>query len=293
MSIAEFASQVIDITVGGEPLPVSTISFGRPTGPVDVVFSHANGFNAGTYREALQGVGPRLRVLAVDQRGHGATPQRRAVEGRRDILDLRDDLLALLDALDEPGPIVLSGHSIGGCVSLLAAAERPERVKRLVLFDPVVLPRGQSAELRAAGFDSPIARAARVRRNAFASRADAYDAYRQRTVFRGLSDQVLFDYVTCGFRDRGDGQVELSCAPAWEASNFTAHHHDVWRDLERITTPMRIFRAEEGSTCALREPAELPGHTAPLEIVTVPHTTHLFPLEQPALVCELLLKSIT
>ena len=291
ISIADFPRRVIDIDVRGEPLSVSTISFGRPSAPVDVVFSHANGFNAGTYRETFEGVGLSLQILAVDQRGHGATPQRRGTEGRRDILDLRDDLLALLDALDEAKPVILSGHSIGGCVSLLAAAERPERVGGLILFDPVVLPRGRLTQSQAEEFDSPIARTALVRRSTFASRAEAYRIYRERTVFRGLSDLVLMDYVT-GFRDRDDGQVELSCAPAWEASNFTAHHHDVWRDLERITAPMRIFRAERDSTCALKDPAELPGHKALLEIVTTPNTTHFFPLERPEIVREALLTGI-
>ena len=292
MSLADFPRRVIDIDVRGDPLPISTTSFGRPSAPVDVVFSHANGFNAGTYRKTFEGIGPMLHILAVDQRGHGATPQRRSTEGRRDILDLRDDLLALLDVLDEARPVILSGHSIGGCVSLLAAAERPERVRGLILFDPVVLSRDRFAEFRAEEFDSPIARTARVRRSTFASRAEAYRAYRERTVFRGLSDHVLMDYVTSGFRDREDGQVELSCAPEWEASNFTAPHHDVWLDLERITAPARIFRAETDSTCALKDPAELPGHAAPLEIVTIPNTTHFFPLERPELVREALLTGI-
>ena len=35
--------------------------------------------------------------------------------------------------------MVLAGHSMGGTSSLLAAGRAPERVKSLVLFDPVLL----------------------------------------------------------------------------------------------------------------------------------------------------------
>ena len=38
---------------------------------VDVVFSHANGFNARTYLSILGPVAARRRVLAIDLRGHG------------------------------------------------------------------------------------------------------------------------------------------------------------------------------------------------------------------------------
>ena len=50
-----------------------------------------------------------------------------------------DDLIALLDALDGP-PVVLAGQSMGVTVSLVTAAAGPDRVKGLVLLDPVIMP---------------------------------------------------------------------------------------------------------------------------------------------------------
>jgi pimeloyl-ACP methyl ester carboxylesterase len=52
------------------------------------------------------------------------------------------------------------------------------------------------------------------------------------------------------------------------------------------------LRACEGSTCALKAAGELPAHQAPLDIVTVPDTTHFFPLERPELVREALLTGL-
>jgi pimeloyl-ACP methyl ester carboxylesterase len=45
------------------------------------------------------------------------------------------------DALDaHAAPVVLAGHSMGGALAALAAADRPERVERLILFSPAGLP---------------------------------------------------------------------------------------------------------------------------------------------------------
>jgi pimeloyl-ACP methyl ester carboxylesterase len=43
-----------------------------------------------------------------------------------------------LDRYD--GPIVLAGHSMGAALAVLAAAERPQKVERLLLFSPAGLP---------------------------------------------------------------------------------------------------------------------------------------------------------
>lgn len=119
---------------------MAVLEFGPADRPVDVVFVHANGFNGQTYRALLAPLSAGLRVLAVDQRGHGSSRLAANPERRRSWLDLRDDLLALLTALDQE-PVVLAGHSMGATVSLLAAEAVPDAVRGLVLLDPVIMPR--------------------------------------------------------------------------------------------------------------------------------------------------------
>ena len=52
---------------------MSLLDFGDPKRPVDLVFVHANGFNALTYRTLLAPLSGSLRIWAPDLRGHGGS----------------------------------------------------------------------------------------------------------------------------------------------------------------------------------------------------------------------------
>ncbi len=271
---------------GGE---MAVLDFGPPERPVDVVFAHTNGFNAATYRSVLAPLSASLRIWAPDLRGHGRTTLPTRTHRRWDWRDHRDDLIALLDAVEGP-PVVLSGHSMGGTSALLAAAERPERTASLVLFDPVIWSRATSLlfrlpVMRAGLYNNPLARTARRRRSAFESREQALAAYRGRGAFRGWPDAALADYLSDGLVE-GEGGYALSATPEWEASNYAAQSHDPWRALRRYGGRTRIVKAEIGSTCHVPASAADNGRR---RVEVVPGARHLFPMTQPEVVRSALL----
>jgi pimeloyl-ACP methyl ester carboxylesterase len=285
----------LDITEGGEPrvrrIPlasrggeVAALDFGPEQRPVDIIFLHANGFNARTYRTVLAPLADRRRLLVIDLRGHGRTELPLEAEGRTGWGDIRDDLLALMEAQDIRG-VTLSGHSMGASVSLLAAAQAPERVRALVMFEPVILP--PDAIARAMGGESfygPMAERTLKRRAAFPDRQAAFAAYHGRTSFKNWSDAMLADYVADGFRERADGQVELSCSPQWEANSYAAQANDVWTALRRSTCPIRVFKGEHSSTCSLdaAQAAEIgPGR---IDVQLIAGASHFLPMERPDVV---------
>jgi pimeloyl-ACP methyl ester carboxylesterase len=273
------------------PLPgrggaMAALEFGAPDRPVDIVFSHANGYNAAAYRSILQPLSGHVRILALDARGHGASTLPTPIEGREGWHEFRDDLLALIAAACE-APVVLAGHSMGGTSSLLSAAARPDRVKALALFDPVIVPSAAQADADAMRA-SPLALGAQKRRATFPSRQAVFDAYRGRGGFRTWSDEQLVDYIEGGFRETADGEVTLTCRPDWEASNFATHNYDGLGALRQSRCPIRILRAAEGSACRIEgHEAELAA-TGRIRVETVPDTTHFLPMERPELVRETL-----
>jgi len=267
---------------------MAVLDFGDPKRPVDLIFSHANGFNAVTYRSILVPLASSLRILAPDLRGHGGTRLPTEMIGRRDWHDHRDDLISLLEAFPGP-PVVMAGHSMGGTSSLLAAAERPGRVSKLVLFDPVIW--GgltclvfRTPLLRRLGDRIPLVKNARRRRATFDTREQALATYRGRGAFRGWPDTVLIDYLADGLAAVESG-FTLSCEPAWEASNFVSQSHDPWRAMKRFAKPIHILKAATGSTTQVPDrPRGLPHVT----VDTVPDTGHLFPMTRADVVRDAL-----
>jgi pimeloyl-ACP methyl ester carboxylesterase len=261
---------------------MAVLDLGDPARPVDLVFVHANGFNAATYTSLLAPLAQTLRIWAPDLRGHGRTRLPTETSGRRGWQDHRDDLIALLDAVEGP-PVVLAGHSMGGTAALLAAAERPERVRGLVLLDPVIWSRAATLAfntplLRRLPARSPLVTGTLRRRARFDSREAAHAAYRGRGAFRGWPDVVLADYLSDGLIEADSG-FALACTPQWEASNYACHAHDPWRALRRLDRPAHITRAETGALCRLdADPPGLPH----VKVRTAP-AGHLFPMTHPDL----------
>jgi pimeloyl-ACP methyl ester carboxylesterase len=268
------------------------LDYGPPERAPDIVFLHAYGFNARAYLTILAPLADHLRILTPDQRGHGATTLPTDYP-RTSWLDLKDDLLTFLAAMDL-GRVVLAGHSMGGTASLLASAEAPERVRALALFDPVILPPPEERPAASGGLASasPMVQGAMRRRREFPSKQAAVDAYRGRGAFRTWSEAMLADYVEAGFRERGDGFVELTCAPDWEVSNYVNQQHDSWAAFEASRAPTWILRAEQDS------PGRIDGHvdrltaSGRIRIDTVPGTTHFLPMERPELVREALIWAV-
>jgi pimeloyl-ACP methyl ester carboxylesterase len=257
------------------------LEFGDDAKPVDLIFLHANGFNALTYRSVLAPLADGgAHIMALDMRGHGRSTLETRTEGRESWLDLRDDLVAFLETMNL-GDAVLAGHSMGGAVAVFAAAAAPRRVRRLTLFDPVMVPRRDAAAVAAA--PSPLVAGALKRRAVFPSREAALETYRGRSAFRAWPAAMLADYVADGFLDLPSGDVTLACRPEWESSSFAAQDQDVWGAVARTLCPIDILRADLDSTCRIDADAEALMADGRIVIETVAGAGHFLPMERPQL----------
>jgi pimeloyl-ACP methyl ester carboxylesterase len=121
------------VDVGGRRLRI--VRAGKPSARPTVILEHGAFGCASDWavvQERLAAKG--LASIAYDRAGLGhSEPGPRPRDGAAIV----GDLAALLQALDEPGPFVLAGHSMGGLMVRLYALTHPKQVLGVVLVDAV------------------------------------------------------------------------------------------------------------------------------------------------------------
>jgi pimeloyl-ACP methyl ester carboxylesterase len=110
--------------------------FFRETGAgPGIVCLHSNASSSGQWRALADTLAPRWRVLAADSYGAGKSPAWPADR----VVRLQDEVALLEPVFARAGdPFVLVGHSYGGAIALIAALAMPQRVRALVLYEPVM-----------------------------------------------------------------------------------------------------------------------------------------------------------
>jgi pimeloyl-ACP methyl ester carboxylesterase len=252
----------------------------------DLHFAHATGFNSETYRTLLQPLSDSFHVLASDARGHGFTALETRPGLARGWSVFRDDLLAFLHASGD-SPVLLAGHSMGAVTSLMAAAELPERVRGLVLIEPVLfaVPLWEQAlALVGVHRKNTLATGALRRRETFASRDAVFDAYSGRGIFSTWPDEMLRDYIAGGFQAEADGTVRLACPPWWEAEIYRGAPARLDRLASRIRCPVTLLHGAKSSACPANEAVRFAKRQRRTRRICVPKAGHFLPMEYPELV---------
>lgn len=97
-----------------------------------VVLLHGIGRDHAQWTPLATSLARHRRVVALDLPGFGVSDPIRGAVRWEELADTVLDLIACL----ELGRVTLIGHSMGAAISIVAAADRPEFVERLVLVAP-------------------------------------------------------------------------------------------------------------------------------------------------------------
>jgi len=248
-----------------------------------IIFSHANSFPASTYRVLFTELRRRgFKVKAIEKFGHDPRyPVSNNWAGL--VQQLADFAKAETDKADAPAFLV--GHSLGGFLSLMAAARHPELACGVLLIDSAILGGwranavGMAKTTQLIGAVSPGA-ISRQRRNSWPSVEAAYAHFRHKKSFAHWDPQMLRDYVEHGMQDE-DGKRVLSFDRAVETAIYNTLPDNLDRLLKRH--PLKCPAAFIGGTHSveMRQIGMALTERITKGRIMLLDGSHLFPMEQP------------
>lgn len=243
-------------------------------------FSHANGFPAACYRKFLGYLAPDFRISSINCIGHD--PYYPVTDGWPHLVAQLIDHLSTHCRM----PVVGVGHSLGGYLTFMAAVQRPELFKCIVLLDAPILGYfkgtafGMLKRLGLADRVTP-ARSTRERRRDWSSVEDMVAHFRRRKLFRHFDADCLRDYAELGTVAEGD-RVRLLFDPEIEYQIYRGFPHDLIYYGNRLKPPAGFIggrHSHEVRRVGLRD-------TRRSFRVTRIEGGHLFPFERPQAAAE-------
>ena len=253
-------------------------------------FLHANGYPPDCYKPLFELLKTEYHVFGMPLRPLWDEAK---IDDIKDWQPFSDDLRFFLSS--QPAPVIGVGHSIGAIVTLRAALRDPGKFKALVLIDPVLFVPSFLFSwriVRALGLGDkfhPLIIGAQKRRRTFDDLETVFRGYRNRNIFRYMSDENLRIYIAGITRKTSDG-YELIYSPEWEAHIYRTglRDFDLWRDLPKLEVPTLFIRGAETDTF-LAAAAKLVKQRQPkVRVETLDKSTHLLPLERPKEVFEIM-----
>lgn len=258
-----------------------------PIGTPLVLFFHGNSFPASTYNVMLNDLRRRgLQVHALEKIGHNP-----AFPVTINWPHLVEELLAFAKPLVKAhaGPVVLVGHSLGGMLSLMLAAQYPHLAHAVVMVDaPAVA--GWQANLLQLSQKLSIARkfspgaVSQKRRNQWTSLDEVRQHFAAKKNFARWQPQVLEDYITHGTQEvMVDGQArrELSFSREIETQIYNSLPHNLERLIKRhpLKCPVSLVAARHSNEMKIVG-MEFTKRITKGRITTI-DGTHLVPMESP------------
>jgi len=224
-----------------------------------LLFFHGNGFSAHTYDTLLSDIAQDMPLRAFDLQGHGASDDIPSVLDVRNWQLYRDNVAM---ALDRNGGGILMGHSMGGLSSTFTAMKHPEKVRALILLEPVFLSPSMTIKLglvRALGIEA------------------------RRKGLKTWPEQAIRNYAQSILRPRRDGKpgLELSLPPEYEAQNFAGL--PAWRwPAKPLPMPVLLLHGQHRSSTVFDGRVEWLRKLAPkLEVQVRPEAGHMMPVDAP------------
>ncbi len=225
-----------------------------------IVILHSMGMDAYSMEKMCESLEISYRILALTILAHGDS----SVPTGTVTLPEHAELLRECYLKLGYSPCVLIGHSIGGRMSMILAAEHPNEIKGVILVDiappdPVSRPWSQQAP------------------ETMRNEAEAKTYLNQR--YPCFSPEYLESRLRHGFVKQPDGSLKPKPTGS---PTMTSYFTDLWPYVERISVPVKLVLGSESPLVTPEKKERMMKLIPGLEVVAVKGASHMVPQDKPA-----------
>ena len=236
-----------------------------------LVFVHGFPVDRRMWQAQLDGLADGRRVVAVDLRGRGKSPETTA--GGMD--DYADDVAATIKSLGVDKADI-AGLSLGGYVLFALWRRHPEVVRSLILIDTK------------AGEDPPEAKEGRETTAALVTEKGTT------ALIEGLFPKIFARQVSEDVKDAVRPMFEESPSDATAADALAMKDRpDSTADLGTITVPVLVIHGEEDQLMPVEGSRDMATKIPGSQFVSIPRAGHFAPMENPEAVNEAIKSFLT
>ena len=251
-------------------------------------FVHANGFPAGSYKTFFSYLEQDFDIVAKPQYGHD-----NQFKWHKNWQHIVNELIHFIEKQNQP--VISIGHSFGGIITFIAACQRPELFKAILLLDPPVVT-GHKAWLVKMVKPTPYmdkitpAGKAIIRRRTWPLGSDIASQFAKRKLFRNFDSRCLKDYVASAIKEKNQ-QLELHFLPEVEADIFRNLPTNLSRYKNKLKVPATFIYGEKSPVCPKSRAQDF-CRLNNMKLKMMLNADHMFPLEQPESSAEFIKETI-
>lgn len=260
------------------------------TKPVTLHFAHANGFPASSYRKLFSYLEGQFSIIALEKFAHNP-----AFPVDQDWSNPVKELSQYLQENSEE-PVYLVGHSFGAVVSYMTACKFPQMVKGLIMLDPPLITGLTSMVVRSIRktplFDRLTPAHQTLNRcTSWPKGTNLIEYFQNKTLFKDMHPESIANYVDAAIESHESGH-SLSFDHKVEANIFRTIPLNIHRFYGKLQVPAKLITGQHTTVCRPKRIAPFIKYNQ-LEHQEIAQGGHMFPLEQPEKVAQLIEQIIT
>jgi len=243
-------------------------------------FAYANGYPYKAYKQFITPFLKNYRVIASEYRVMWSDESPKSVNSW---MVYADDLIQFMDENNLKN-IIGMGHSMGGTISALAAAKRPDLFSKLIVIDPVILSKQAMGYFRFLPVFVrrkllPMAKVALKRKDSWQSKAEVFNHWRTKKVFKRFSDESLNDLVNAATIKTEKGNLTLAFSKEWEAQVYVSLN-PFFSMIKKLELPMLVVKPAQ-SVLSDQVWSDWKKAQPTNQFLEIKDAGHLVPLEYP------------